>query len=426
MSTTPDSVVSNPAPAATMSGEKETLRSLHLRPLLFTLGGVALVVPMLWGAVQGLFLAIQVQTIDPAGKIGALALIIGIGAIGSIVAAPIAGALSDRTRTRLGGRIPWMLGGALVTLAVAVPFGFANTITELLVFWILMQISTNFITTPLSAYIPDRVPLLRRGAFSAVYGLGALIGATLGSVVGATFATVIPIGYLIVAALVVAGTIVFALVNKRSNVGEPKPSVSAKEIAMTFWVNPIKYPNFAWAFAARFAFFLGYFVVAAYTLYWLQGYIGLGKSAVAAVPVVSFVGLVGMLISTPVAGWLFDKLGRTKPMIFVTSGLLALGLLVPILNHSFPAILVYAFVSGLGFGAYQSVDFVLVTQVLPSNTEAGKDLGLINMSTSLPQTIGVAVAAAVVTIGGYSSLFPVGAALVIIGALLIVPIRKIQ
>ena len=194
MSTTPDSAVSGPAPASATNGREETLRSLRLRPLLFTLGGVALVVPMLWGAVQGLFLAIQVQTIDPAGKIGALALIVGFGALGSIVAAPIAGALSDRTRTRLGGRIPWMLGGALVTLVVAILFGSANSIAELLVLWILMQISTNFIMTPLSAHIPERVPLLRRGSFSAVFGLGALIGSVLGQVVGAAFATAIPIG----------------------------------------------------------------------------------------------------------------------------------------------------------------------------------------------------------------------------------------
>jgi MFS family permease len=289
-----------------------------------------------------------------------------------------------------------------------------------------MQVSTNFIMTPLSTHIPERVPLLRRGAFSAVFGLGALIGTVLGQVVGAAFATAIPIGYLFVAVLVVAGTIVFALVNKRSNVGEPKPPLSAKQIAMTFWVNPIKYPNFAWTFAARFAFFLGYFVVSAYTLYWLQSFIGLGKGAVAAVPLVSAVGLLGMLISTPIGGWLFDKLGRTKPMIYVTSGVLAVGLIVPILSHSFPAILVYAFVSGLGFGAYQSVDSVLITQVLPSNTETGKDLGIVNISSSLPQTIGVAVAGAVVTFGGYPALFPVGAAFVIIGALFILPIRNIR
>jgi hypothetical protein len=94
MSATRDSTVSDPAPASTTGGEKLTLRSLHLRGLLVTLAGVSLGVPMLWGAVQGLYLALQVQTIDPAGQLGDLALIVSIGAFGSIIAAPIAGALS--------------------------------------------------------------------------------------------------------------------------------------------------------------------------------------------------------------------------------------------------------------------------------------------------------------------------------------------
>jgi MFS family permease len=319
-----------------------------------------------------------------------------------------------------------MLGGAIVTLVVAVLFGFANSIVELLIYWTLMQISTNFIMTPLSAHIPDRVPLLRRGTFSAVFGVGALIGSVLGVSVGAGFATAIPIGYVSIAVILLVVTIVFAIVNKQSNVGEPKTPVNVKAILMTFWVNPIKFPNFAWTFAARFAFFLGYFVVQAYSLYWLQSYVGLGKGAVAAVPVLALAGLVGMVISTPLGGLLVDKIGRTKPMIYVTSAVLAIGLLVPIFDHTFPAMLVYAFVSGLGFGAYQSVDYVLVTQVLPSNTEAGKDMGIVNISSSLPQTIGIAVAAAVVTIGGYPALFPVGAGLVILGALFILPIRNIR
>ncbi|MEY9853231.1 MFS family permease [Leifsonia sp. EB41] len=426
MSATPDSTVSDPAMGGATGAETPTLRALKLRGLLVTLASVALVVPMLWGAVQGLYLALQVQTIDPAGKLGDLALIVGIGALGSIVAAPIAGALSDRTRTRVGGRIPWMLVGAAVTLVVAVLFGFATTIGEVLAYWILIQISTNFIMTPLSAHIPDRVPLLRRGTFSAVFGLGTLIGSVLGQAVGAAFASVIPVGYMTVAGILVVVTVVFALVNKRSNLDEPKQPISVKAVLQTFWVNPIAHPNFAWTFAARFAFFLGYFVVQAYALYWLQSYVGLGAGAVAAIPLVSVVGLVGMLISTPLGGLLLDRLGRTKPMIYVTSAVLAVGLLIPIFAHTFPAILVYSFVAGLGFGAYQSVDYVLVTQVLPSNAEAGKDLGIVNISTSLPQTIGVAVAGGVVAFGGYAALFPVGAALVAIGALLIIPIRGVR
>lgn len=409
------------------NGDKPTLKSLRLRGLLVTLAATGLTLTILWGAIQGIFLALQVQTIDPKGQVGSLALIVGIGAIGAMVMAPIAGTLTDRTRTRIGGRAPWMLVGVVLTLVLAVLMAFAGSITQLVVYWLLMQMATNLILTPMTAHIPDRVPLSRRGAFSAVNGLGALIGSVAGQSVGAVFSTAITIGYIVVGALLTAMVVVFVLVNRRSNVGEPKSPLNVTAILQTFWVNPVRHPNFFWTFSGRFLLFAGYFLVQAYNLYVLQDYVGLGKGAVAAVPLVGLLGLGGLIVSTPIAGWLTDKVGRTKPIIYITSGVLAVGILIPFFVRSLPAMLIYSFIAGLGFGAYQSVDFVLVTQVLPSEKNTGKDLGIINVTSALPQTIGVALAGIVVTLfGGYGALFPVGALAVVVGAVLIIPVRNIR
>nr|BFE78067.1 hypothetical protein GCM10020093_006680 [Planobispora longispora] len=48
-------------------------------------------------------LAYKVQLIDPAGKESSLGLIVGIGSLVGLVAGPVAGTLSDRTRLRWGG-----------------------------------------------------------------------------------------------------------------------------------------------------------------------------------------------------------------------------------------------------------------------------------------------------------------------------------
>jgi hypothetical protein len=51
-----------------------------------------------------------------------------------------------------------------------------------------------------------------------------------------------------------------------------------------------------------------------------------------------------------------------------------------------------------------------------SADDAGKDLGVINITTTLPQTIAVAVAGAGVTVfGGYLALFPVAIFFVVVG-----------
>jgi predicted MFS family arabinose efflux permease len=65
--------------------------------------------------------------------------------------------------------------------------------------------------------------------------------------------------------------------------------------------------------------------------------------------------------------------------------------------------------------------------VLPSQEDTGKDLGIINITTTLPQTIGVAVGGIVVTVfGGYGALFPVAAVFVVLGAVLLFLIRGVR
>lgn len=410
-----------------LADHKVSLKALKLRGLLVTVATTSITLTLLWGAVQSIFLAIQVQRIDPAGQVGSLALIIGVGAIAAMIAAPIVGTLTDRTRSRIGGRAPWMLVGAVATLVLTILFSFATSIAELTIYWALLQISTNFILTPISAFIPDRVPVLRRGFFSSVLGLSQLAGNVIGQSVGAAFAGSMAIGYPVVGGLLFLGVITFVLVNRRSNLGEPRPDFNLVALLRTFWVNPVKHPEFAWAFFGRFLLMVGYFPLQAYTLYILQDYIGLGDAAVATVPALGMATLVGTIIGTSLAGVIADKIKATKPVIFACSALMVVSFAIPFFAPSVTSMLIYAAISGAGFGAYLAVDYVLVTQVLPSAEETGKDLGIINITTTLPQTIGVAFGGIIVSsFGGYAALFPVAAVFVILGALLLFFIRSVR
>lgn len=404
-----------------------SLKALKLRGLLTTLAATNTALTLLWGAIQSIFLALQVQNIDSRNAAGNLALIVGVGAIGAMIAAPVAGTLADRTRSRIGGRAPWILVGGIATLVLTILFAFAHSIPELVVYWFLLQVSTNFILTPMSVHIPDRVPVVRRGTFSAVVGLSQLVGSVIGQSFGAAFASLIGVGYVIVGTILLLGVVTFVLVNKRSNLGLPKPPLNVVTILKTFWVNPIKYPNFGWAFIGRFLLMVGYFPLQAYTLYILQDFIGLGKDAVASVPALGLASLVGTVIGTTLSGFVADKIKASKPVILVASALLVVAFIFPIIWPTLPAMLVYSAIAGLGFGAYLSVDYVLITQVLPNADEAGKDLGIINITTTLPQTIGVAVGGLVVTaFSGYIALFPVAIVLVILGSLCLFAIRGVR
>jgi MFS family permease len=222
------------------------------------------------------------------------------------------------------------------------------------------------------------------------------------------------VGYLVIGGLLAALVILFALANIRSNADEPKLPLDLRGLLSTFWVNPVTHPNFALAFFGRFLLFTGYFPVATFMLYLLQDYIGLGEDAIAAVPAIGLANLVGSIVGTLLAGLAVQKLQRTKPIIYGAAAFIALGLAVPL-------------VAGFGMGAFISVDFVLITLVLPDGDNTGKDLGIINITTTLPQTIGVTVGGAAIAIfGGYVALLPFAIVATVLGAGLLLFIRGVK
>ncbi len=59
-------------------------------------------------------LSIKVSIIDPVNTGGSLGLILGVGSLMSVIATPLFGNLSDRSRSRFGRRRPFLVGGALL------------------------------------------------------------------------------------------------------------------------------------------------------------------------------------------------------------------------------------------------------------------------------------------------------------------------
>jgi MFS family permease len=77
-----------------------------------------------------------------------------------------------------------------------------------------------------------------------------------------------------------------------------------------------------------------------------------------------------------------------------------------------------AFTLGAGYGAFQSVSQALTLVVLPSPANAGRDLGIINIASAVPQVIGAPIAGLVVAgFGGYRGLFVLAGLLAVAAAL---------
>lgn len=69
---------------------RQTLKALKLRGLFVSMATTTLLLGTFWSACQGIFIALQVQRIDPANQITNLALVVGISSLVAMVAAPIA------------------------------------------------------------------------------------------------------------------------------------------------------------------------------------------------------------------------------------------------------------------------------------------------------------------------------------------------
>jgi MFS family permease len=89
-------------------------------------------------------------------------------------------------------------------------------------------------------------------------------------------------------------------------------------------------------------------------------------------------------------------------------------------------------IMGFAYGIYSAIDTALVVDVLPNADRPGKDLGVINIANALPQSLAPAVALFFLKIGSgdaadnYTLMCWAAGAIAIIGALVVIPIKRVR
>jgi MFS family permease len=202
-----------------------------------------------------------------------------------------------------------------------------------------------------------------------------------------------------------------------------------RELAGTFYVNPWKNPDFAWAFASRFLFLLAYAFLTTYQAYYLLDKIGSSETDV---PQQIFLGTltqsVIVIAASLIGGRISDRTGRRKIFVLAASIVYGLALFVLAAATDFNGFLVGMAISGLGFGVYVAVDLALVADVLPNGDNTAKDLGVLNIAGALPFSLAPAIAPAILVIGhgSYGVLYAVAGVSAIIGAFAIHPVKGVR
>jgi len=403
------------APATTGGSRRSLL------PLLAT-GNSAMYA--VYAGVGGVLLPLQVEHIAPHDKVAMLGLVSGVGAVFAALFNPIAGALSDRS----GRRNPWILAGGLLAVPALLLLGAVNSILLIAIAWCIGQAVMNVYQAAITSVVPDRVPAERRGAASAAVGLGLPIGSTLGVLISNRFSGHLATGYLILGVLVAAAALLFTGLTRETPIrrdGDQHPTLRGQAAA---FADSLRAHDFRWAFFGRGLLILGYFSIYGYQLYILQDHISLPHSLSpgSALAVLTPISSVAMLISIAICGPLSDRWDARKRFVGISASITGLAVLIPVFSPSFGGMIAFSVINGLGFGCYMAVDMALVTLVLPRAEDAARDMGVLNIANAGPQVVAPFIASLLVTIGGYDTLFVVGGAFSVLGALSVRPIRSVR
>ena len=401
--------------------------------LLISIGTVLFILMALYAAVLMVLLPLQIQNYDPVNKIKVLGIILMITSVFSTLATPLAGALSDRTKTRFGRRNPWIATGGILGGAAIAMVPLAGGISTVVLTWLFAVVTLNAMQATLTVIVADRFAPDVRGLASGISGGAMMGGLSFGTYLAGKLASDINFTYYIFGCAISLACLLFVLLNKeKSSIDNEFEKMSLRDFAKSFWINPRTHPDFAWAFFGRFVLFIGYCTVSGYLLYILQDYFELSKSqATEAIANMSLITLAGQVIAGVGCGVLSDLIGRRKPLILAAGATLALAVAVPLFMPNTTGLYTYAVLLGIGYGAFMSVDLALMTQVLPKQNEgkdSGKDLGILTISVTIPQIISPVIGAGILmsTANDYRFLFMFAAVFALVGAAMILPIRSVK
>ncbi|GAA6124117.1 hypothetical protein BPY_22250 [Bifidobacterium psychraerophilum] len=351
-----------------------------------------------------------------------------IGIIFALVSNVVFGALSDVSHNRFGKRTPWIIVGGPIAGIGFYLTSISPTLPAIVASWSLLQVGLNCMLAPCVAILSDRVPQKSRGTMSAFYGAGQIVGQSMGTIIGSAFIDSPRTGFLIGTTcwfLCGIGTVLL-LPRELSAASDTAERLSIKQIFAQFRPPTTGASDFYKALIGRLMLIFGYNMIVGYQLYVCMRYIG--QSSEGAAATVSTMAVITMVVSLAVSlisGPLSDKIGKRKLPVFISSAIIAAGIAVPWLWPTKTAMLVYAAVMGLGYGIYMAVDQALNVDVLPNPDEAGKDLGILNLANTLGQVVApIVVSSIVVATGGYFLVFPIAIAAVMVGAFVILLIKK--
>jgi MFS family permease len=394
------------SPAETIQTAQQTKRFLYLYALAVS-GGAVAYVPFLT-----IMLPLKATELFQNNALTVLAYAAFAGAIAASLSNIFFGWVSDRTAKRR----PWIVAGMILSSVLLPAMQFVTNPNLLIILIMCWQFGLNMMLAPLAAWAGDCVPDSQKGLLGGLLafapGLGALSGAlvTLPGIAAGDERLVIVA--LLVMLMVIPVLILGRPVAMPQLMAEKTVDLQAQENARGSRAAVIR------MWLARLFVQIAEASLFAFLLLWFRSVAPrFGDNDVATI----FAVVLGMAVFlTLMVGRWSDLTDRPILPLGICAGVAGAGLLMMAVANSLPFAITGYVVFGLSSSIFLALHSSQTLRVLPAPKTRGRDLGLFNLTNTVPSLIMPWLTLAMVPAYGFDALFVLLAGLAIVAAILLI------
>lgn len=353
---------------------------------LASAGGAIAYVPLLT-----LLLPAHVARLSGAASVGWLAYLTFAGAIAASAAGIAAGWLSDLT----GHRRLWIAGGLVGSTTLLMLLGRTTDFSSILILLVLWQLALNAMLGPLVAWAGDTIPDVQKGTLGGLLAFAPAAGAATGALVTWPGLADPAQRLAVVAVLVAACVLPLVLFGRPRAIPAIAPHTASPP--------PRRHEGAVRMWFARLLVQVSEAALFAYFYLWFRT-LGPQFGDAAAGQLIGAVLFAGAPLALAV-GRIADTRGAPIAPLRWGAGLAAAGLVIMALADTPLGGIGGYVVFGLATSVFLALHSAQTLRVLPRPDRRGRDLGVFNLTNTVPSLIMPWLTLALVPVFGFAGLF---------------------